>query len=344
MPDLLAKASYRYNLPKHLIAQHPLQERPQSRLLYINRNEQSVLHKHFYDIVDLLKAGDVLVLNNTKVIPARLFGKKENGTKIEVFLLHVISNDVWKCMIHPGKRIKKPQELTFSDSLTGFISQPDEEGLREIEFTYQGDFWKHLDEHGHIPLPPYIERADEAIDHDTYQTVYAREKGSVAAPTAGLHFTQDLLNQLRHKGIIITEVLLHVGLGTFRPVKVDDITHHKMHSEFCTVTEETASIINKAKNENRRVIAVGTTSVRTLESFQDNGRMTYGEKWTDIFIYPGKRFDIVSGLITNFHLPESTLLMLVAAFAGYDLIIKAYKTAVLEEYRFFSYGDAMIIL
>jgi len=247
-------------------------------------------------------------------------------------------------MIHPGKRIKEPQIVTFSESLSGFLSDADEEGLREIEFYFEGNFWKLLDEYGHIPLPPYIERNDDLKDHKSYQTVYAKDKGSVAAPTAGLHFTQDLLNQLRQKGIIITEVLLHVGLGTFRPVKVDDITHHKMHSEFCSITKETADIINSAKEEGRRIIAVGTTSVRTLESFQENGRLTHGEKWTDIFIYPGKGFNIINGLITNFHLPESTLLMLVAAFAGYNLVMKAYETAVTDEYRFFSYGDAMLIL
>jgi S-adenosylmethionine:tRNA ribosyltransferase-isomerase len=343
MPDLLKKQSYFYNLPKHLIAQYPLTDRQQSRLMVLDRKDDSIKHLHFYDIVDMFKPGDVLVLNKTQVIPARLFAKKDNGTEIEVFLLHQVSKDTWKCLIHPGKRIKSPQMLYFADEFTGFISGSDIDGLREITFQYEGNFWSLLDTYGHIPLPPYIERGDESQDANTYQTVYAKEKGSVAAPTAGLHFTQDILNSLIERGIIVTEVVLHVGLGTFRPVKVDDITQHKMHSELCMITEDTASIINQAKMNGNKIIAVGTTSVRTLESFSDNGVLTHGEKWTDIFLYPGKKLSIVDCLITNFHLPESTLIMLVSAMAGYDFVMSAYDTAVKEEYRFFSYGDAMLI-
>ncbi len=344
MPDLLQKQSYFYNLPKHLIAQYPLSERPQSRLMVLNREAQSISHQHFYDIVDLLKKGDVVVVNKTKVIPARLFGTKENGTKIEVFLLHQLNPDVWKCLVHPGKRIKIAQTIFFSDDLSGEISLSDEEGLREIAFHYKGDFWQILEKCGHIPLPPYIERNDNENDHSAYQTVYAKDNGSVAAPTAGLHFSQEILNILKAKGVIVTEVTLHVGLGTFRPVKVENITHHKMHSEFCIISKDTANIVNCAKLEKRRIIAVGTTSTRTLESFAKDSILEHGSKWTDIFIYPGKKFQIVDAMLTNFHLPESTLIMLVAALTGYDFTMKAYQEAVQKEYRFFSYGDAMLIL
>jgi S-adenosylmethionine:tRNA ribosyltransferase-isomerase len=344
MVNLLQKHSYFYNLPRHLIAQFPLSDRPQSRLMVLDKQAQTISDRHFYDIVDLLQAGDVLVINKTKVIPARLFGFKANGTKIEVFLLHQLEKDIWSCLVHPGKRIKQPQTLTFSPELSGEISASDEEGLREITFHYTGDFWQILDKCGHIPLPPYIERTDEAKDHETYQTVYASENGSVAAPTAGLHFTREIMDSLQKKGIIITEVILHVGLGTFRPVKTDDISQHKMHSEFCLIPAQTAELVNLAKLENRRVIAVGTTSARTLESFAKDGLLASGEKWTDIFIYPGKQFQIVDVLLTNFHLPESTLIMLVAAFAGYEFTLEAYQKAVQSEYRFFSYGDAMLII
>ena len=343
MPDLLKKGSYFYNLPKHLIAQYPLKERQKSRLMVLDRNSQSISHRHFYDIIDLLHEGDVLVLNTTKVIPARLFAEKENGTAVEVFLLHEVKPDTWKCLVHPGKRIRKSQKLIFSDKLTGNISDSDADGIREIVFEHKVEFWQLLNKLGHVPLPPYIERHDEKEDHDTYQTVYAQENGSVAAPTAGLHFTSDILDKLKTKGVLVAEVLLHVGLGTFRPVKTDDIIQHKMHSEFCSLSEQTCTLINQAKEDGRRVIAVGTTCVRTLESFAENGKIIPGQKWTDIFIYPGKGFQIVDGLLTNFHLPESTLIMLVAAFAGYDFTFKAYESAVQEKYRFFSYGDAMLI-
>ncbi|MFB3844342.1 MAG: tRNA preQ1(34) S-adenosylmethionine ribosyltransferase-isomerase QueA [Candidatus Cloacimonadaceae bacterium] len=344
MPDFTKKSSYYYNLPKNLIAQYPLPERTQARLMLLNRQLQTISHRHFFELPEILQAGDVLVLNKTRVIPARLFAKKQNGTKVEVFLLNEVKNDVWKCIVHPGKRLKQPQEVIFSEKLSGFIGSADQDGVREITFRYTGDFWQLLEQIGHVPLPPYIQRNDETSDKSDYQTVYASVNGSVASPTAGLHFTQELLDTLSQKGVTLAEVLLHVGLGTFRPVKVDDITHHKMHSEFCQIDEETADLINQAKKEGKRIIAVGTTCVRTLESMAENGKIIPGQKWTDIFIYPGKTFQIIDGLLTNFHLPESTLIMLVAAFAGYDFTMKAYETAVSEKYRFFSYGDAMLIL
>ncbi|MBM4399443.1 MAG: tRNA preQ1(34) S-adenosylmethionine ribosyltransferase-isomerase QueA [Candidatus Cloacimonetes bacterium] len=343
MSDLYRKNSYFYNLPKELIAQYPLKERAESRLMVINRENQSISHHHFYDIGDFINSGDVLVVNNTKVIPARLYAKKENGTPIEVFLLHKLQSNIWKCLVHPGKKLKKAQLLSFAHDLSGFISQADKEGLRDIEFICQGDVSVLLNKYGHVPLPPYIERNDEDKDTETYQTVYAKENGSVAAPTAGFHFTEDIMSALKNKGVIIVEVLLHVGLGTFRPVKVDDIRQHKMHSEFCSINKETASIINQAKKQGRRIFAVGTTSLRTLESFAVDGRLMYGEKWTDKFIHPGIKIHMVDCLLTNFHLPESTLLMLVTAFAGYNLTICAYDVAVQDKYRFFSYGDAMLI-
>lgn len=344
MPDLFQRQSYHYDLPKHLIAQYPLAERQQSRLMVLDRKDNSIKHMHFYDISNMFVPGDVIVLNKTKVIPARLFAKKENGTEIEVFLLHQTKADTWKCLVHPGKRIKSPQMLFISDDFTGFISESDSEGLREIKFNFIGDFWSLLDKYGHVPLPPYIDRSDESHDVENYQTVYAQERGSVAAPTAGLHFSNEVIDTLKSRGVLFAEVVLHVGLGTFRPVKVDNITEHVMHSELCMISPETASLINQAKSNGNKVIAVGTTSVRTLESFSDNGFLTHGEKWTNIFIYPGKKLSIVDNLITNFHLPESTLLMLVSAIAGYELCMKAYDTAIQEEYRFFSYGDAMLIL
>jgi S-adenosylmethionine:tRNA ribosyltransferase-isomerase len=344
MPDLLKRQSYHYNLPKELIAQYPLADRSQSRLMVLDRQHQSISHHKFTDIKSFLGKGDVVVLNKTKVIPARLFGKKVNRTKIEIFLLHEISIGVWKCMVHPGKRLKHPQMIVFSEEFSGFVSASDEYGIREIAFTYKGDFWRALEKHGHVPLPPYIDRSDLTADHETYQTVYAKDNGSVAAPTAGLHFTQEIIDNLIQSGVIFAEVILHVGLGTFRPVKVNDILQHKMHSEYCSISQETAEQVNLAKSEGRRVLAIGTTSLRTLESFALEGRLSHGEKWTDIFIYPGKSIQIADGLLTNFHLPESTLIMLVSTLAGYEFTLEAYEIAVNEKYRFFSYGDAMLII
>ncbi|MCK4653013.1 MAG: tRNA preQ1(34) S-adenosylmethionine ribosyltransferase-isomerase QueA [Candidatus Cloacimonetes bacterium] len=341
---LTKKSSYWYHLPPELIAQYPKDKRSTSRLLSLNKNTGAISHHKFTDILELLKPSDVLLLNRTKVIPARLFGRKSTGAKVEVFLLNQKSDKIWECLVKPGKRLRVGSEVEFSDNLSGKIIEHTEDGERLVEFDWQGDFWKILEKTGKTPLPPYIKRESIEKDKETYQTVYAQERGSVAAPTAGLHFTNELLNKLQQKGIEILEVLLHVGLGTFQVVKTEDIQNHKMHSEFCRITEETAKKINIAKSQGRRIIAVGTTTTRTLESFAKNGKLSSGSHWTDIFIYPGKKIQIVDGLITNFHLPHSTLLMLVSAFAGYENIKKVYKIAVEEKYRFYSYGDAMVIL
>ncbi len=342
--DLLNKKSYHYDLPEELVAQYPLENRSSSRLLVLDRSNGHVNHDNFKNIVDYFKAGDVLVVNATKVIPARLIGEKETGAKIEVFLLNHIEKDKWKCLVKPGKRCKIGTEILFSDTFKATVIDNADEGARVVEFAYEGNFWEALSDIGHIPLPPYIKREAEKSDSRTYQTIYAKIKGSVAAPTAGLHFDDSIIEALRLKGVIITEVILHVGLGTFRPVKTDNIEEHKMHSEFCYISKETAEIVNRAKDEHRRVITVGTTSTRTLESFVKDDRLEHGEKWTSIFIYPGKQLKIIDGLITNFHMPESTLLMMISAFAGYDNVMNAYKEAVAEKYRFFSYGDAMLII
>jgi len=341
MPDLTHISSYDYDLDESLIAQYPLYDRVTSRLMVISRQDQSIKHHRFYDIRGLLNGGDVLVLNTSKVFPARLFGKKHNGNPIEVLLMYEISPHLWKCMV--GGRLKQ-QVIDFGDGFQGQVSLPDHDGFREIEFYSGIDFWDMIHRKGHVPLPPYIKRNDEERDHNSYQTVYAKETGSIAAPTAGFHFTDEILAILKSNGIEICKVVLHVGPGTFKPVKVDRITDHKMHAEFCSISAECADLINRAKSEGRRIIAVGTTSVRTLESFASEGELKSGSGWTDLFIYPGKRFQIVDALITNFHLPRSTLLMLISAFAGYDLIRRAYQTATEERYRFFSYGDAMLIL
>lgn len=343
MPDLLDLDSYDYDLPRELIAQYPLSERSSSRLMLVDRATGDISHLQFKDIIHLLKPGEVLVVNDSKVIPARLYGQKANGTKIEVLLLHRTGEATWKCMVSPGKRLKKAQWLEFSPRLRGWISLPDAAGLREIGFEDPEDYWQEIERIGHIPLPPYIKRPDEAGDRKAYQTVYAREPGSVAAPTAGLHFTPELMADLEKKGIIICRVLLHVGMGTFLPVKTERIDDHKMHSEYCTIPPDTAWIINSAKSEKRRVIAVGSTSIRALESFWDEGTLRCGSRWTDIFIYPGKEIKVADALITNFHLPKSSLLMMVSAFAGYELVRRAYDIAVGQRYRFFSYGDAMYI-
>ena len=342
--SLTKKIIYWYQLPPELIAQYPKDKRSTSRLLYLNKNTGDISHHKFTDILELLKPSDVLVLNRTKVIPARLLGKKSTGAKVEVFLLNQKTDKAWECLVKPGKRLKVGTEVEFSNGLKGKIIDSTEDGERLVEFDWEGDFWEILEKTGRTPLPPYIKRESIEKDKETYQTVYARERGSVAAPTAGLHFTKELLEKIEKKGIEILEVLLHVGLGTFQMVKTENIDEHKMHSEFCRITEDTAEKINNAKNEGRRIIAVGTTSIRTLESFSENGILTSGAHWTDIFIYPGKKLQIVDGLITNFHLPYSTLLMLVSTLAGYENIMNAYQVAIREKYRFFSYGDAMVIL
>ena len=301
------------------------------------------MHRQFTDILQLTKAGDVLVLNSSKVFPARLFATKENGSRIEVLLLHQLSPDIWKCLVSPGKKLKQAQWIFFSENLKAFVSQGDSEGLRDLCFESIVPFWEEIERIGHIPLPPYIERIDGEQDLDRYQTVYAKELGSVAAPTAGLHFDTPLLDKLAHQGVHLAEVSLHVGIGTFRPVKTEKITDHTMHSELATIPDSTAQMVNLAKQEGRRVICVGTTSARSLESFWEKGALQSGSKWTDIFIYPGIEFQAVDAMITNFHLPQSSLLMMISAFGGYEFIRKAYELAVQEKYRFFSYGDAMFI-
>ena len=333
-----------YELPQELIAQHPLEKRDHSRMLVLDKATGAVTHKHFNEIGQYLLPGDVLVINNTKVIPARLFGVKKGGTAhIEVLLIKPAEGlDNWEVMVRPGKRVKTGAEIIFGDGkMTGEIIAETAVG-RIIHFNYEGIFNEILDELGIMPLPPYI--TEKLDDQSRYQTVYAKYDGSAAAPTAGLHFTPELLADLQMKGIEIVEVLLHVGLGTFRPVQVEDISEHEMHSEYYSVTPEAAQRLNLALEEGRRIISVGTTSTRTLERAWHNGRVEPGDGWTEIFIYPGYEFKVISGLITNFHLPKSTLVMLVSALAGRENILNAYQIAVQEKYRFFSFGDAMLII
>lgn len=334
-----------YDLPQELIAQSPLPDRSSSRLMHVDKVTGEITHGIFKDICDYFKPGDCLVINDTKVIPARLFGaKEETNAKIEVLLLKRKSDDTWETLVKPGKKCKIGTRIIFGDGLlVGVVEDVLEEGNRLIRFEYDGIFEEILDKLGQMPLPPYI--TVQLEDKNRYQTVYAKYEGSAAAPTAGLHFTKELLKQIEDMGVKIAHVTLHVGLGTFRPVKVDNILEHHMHSEFYMVDEENAKIINDTKASGNRVIAVGTTSCRTLESCADKkGHIVSGSGWTDIFIYPGYDFKMIDGLITNFHLPESTLLMLVSAFAGREHIMEAYKVAVLEKYRFFSFGDAMILI
>lgn len=337
-------SDFDYELPQELIAQDPLPTRSDSRLMVLGRADGRVEHRQFTDILDYLAPGDCLVLNNTRVIPARLYGVKEDtGAQVEVLLLKRRENDVWEALVRPGKKLRPGARVRFGDGLlTGEIVEVVEEGNRLVRFHYEGIFEELLDRLGQMPLPPYI--THELRDKNRYQTVYARHDGSAAAPTAGLHFTEELLGKVREKGVQIAEVTLHVGLGTFRPVKAEQVLDHHMHSEFYQVSAEAAETINRAKREGRRVISVGTTSTRTLESAADeNGFLCEKSGWTDIFIYPGYQFRVIDGLITNFHLPQSTLIMLVSAFAGREQVLNAYREAVRERYRFFSFGDAMYI-
>lgn len=333
-----------YDLPEELIAQDPLEDRSSSRLMVLDKKTGEVHHKHFTDILEYLHPGDCLVINNTKVIPARLFGEKE-GTqaKIEVLLLKRKENDVWETLVKPGKKAKPGTKIVFGGGiLTGEVIDVVEDGNRLIQFHYEGIFEEILDQLGQMPLPPYI--THQLKDKNRYQTVYAKYDGSAAAPTAGLHFTEELLQKVRDMGVEIAEVTLHVGLGTFRPVKVENVLDHHMHSEFYMVSQEAADKINAAKDRGNRVIAVGTTSTRTLEAASDEkGRLRETSGWTDIFIYPGYQFKVIDALITNFHLPQSTLVMLVSALAGREQVLNAYQIAVQEKYRFFSFGDAMLI-
>lgn len=332
-----------YELPSELIAQTPLEKRDSSRLLILDKETGNIEHKHFNNIIDYLNPGDVLVLNDTKVMPARIIGTKiDTNAVIEVLMLKDTGNDVWECLSKPAKRIKIGTIISFSDKLQAECVGLGEEGIRLFKFKYDGIFLEILDELGEMPLPPYIH--EKLKEKDRYNTVYAKNLGSAAAPTAGLHFTKELLNEIKNKGIKVEYITLHVGLGTFRPVNVDDISEHKMHSEFYQMSKETAIELNNAKKEGRRIISVGTTSTRTLESIMN----LYGEfkecsGWTDIFIYPGYKFKAIDALITNFHLPKSTLIMLVSALAGRDKIMNAYKEAVENKYRFFSFGDSMFI-
>lgn len=333
-----------YDLPEELIAQDPLEDRSSSRLMVLDRNTGEVEHKHFTDILEYLHPGDCLVINNTKVIPARLYGaKEETQAKIEVLLLKRRENDVWETLVKPGKKAKSGTKIVFGDGiLTGEVIDVVEEGNRLIQFHYEGIFEEILDQLGQMPLPPYI--THQLQDKNRYQTVYAKYDGSAAAPTAGLHFTKELLEKVKQMGVDIAEVTLHVGLGTFRPVKVENVLDHHMHSEFYMVSAEAAEKINRAKAGGHRVIAVGTTSTRTLESAADeHGLLRETSGWTEIFIYPGYQFKVIDALITNFHLPQSTLVMLVSALAGREHVLDAYQFAVQEKYRFFSFGDAMFI-
>lgn len=337
-------SDFYYDLPKELIAQTPLEPRDSSRLLVLGRENGEIEHKHFYDIIDYLNPGDLLVCNDSRVLPARIYGiKGETGARVEFLLLKQVSGNKWETLCKPGKKAKEGTKFSFGNGLLrATVAEVKDDGNRIVDFDCDENFFATLDKIGQMPLPPYI--TEELKDRERYQTVYSHELGSAAAPTAGLHFTNELMEKIKAKGVNIAYVTLHVGLGTFRPVKVDDVTKHKMHSEHYEIPEETAKLINETKKNGKRVIAVGTTSCRTLESVASYfGEIKSCEGFTDIFIYPGYKFNVLDGLITNFHLPESTLIMLVSAFAGYDNIMNAYKTAVDEKYRFFSFGDAMFI-
>lgn len=332
-----------YYLPEKLIAQHPSEKRDESRLMVFDKITGQTEDKHFYDIIDYLEEGDCLVMNDTRVIPARLFGHRPGKEeKIEVFLLNNIEKDSWEVLVRPGKKMKIGTECIFSDDLSLKVLDIKEDGNRIVEFYYQGIFQEVLEKLGNVPLPPYIKEKLE--DSERYQTVYSKNPGSVAAPTAGLHFTEDLLKKIEDKGVKLAFLTLNVGLGTFRPVNEDEITDHKMHSEFYTLNKETADIINETKKNGKKIISTGTTTTRTLESvYKKNGKIVEDSGWTDIFIYPGFEFKVVDSLITNFHLPKSTLIMLVSALSTREKILNAYKEAVKKEYRFFSFGDAMFI-
>lgn len=332
-----------YDLPEELIAQTPLEKRDTSRLLAMDRQTGALAHRHFYDIIDYLNPGDCLVMNDSRVLPARLLGHRPTGGAVEVLLLRDLGGGKWECLTKPGKKTQPGQEIIFGDGqLTATVDSVQEDGNRVVEFHYEGIFLEILEQLGKMPLPPYIKA--ELADQERYQTVYSREVGSAAAPTAGLHFTKELLEKIEKKGIRLAYVTLHVGLGTFRPVKAEEISQHHMHAELCMISQETADILNQTKAAGGRIVCVGTTSCRTLESLvNEDGSFEPRSKWTEIFIYPGYRFKAMDALITNFHLPESTLVMLVSAFAGREHVLNAYNEAVKERYRFFSFGDAMYI-
>jgi S-adenosylmethionine:tRNA ribosyltransferase-isomerase len=333
-----------YHLPEELIAQTPLEQRDSSKLLKLNRETGEITHQHFYDVIDSLTAGDCLVMNDSRVLPARLLGHRPTGGAVEVLLLRDLGDKKWECLCKPGRKMQVGHEVIFGNGeLKATVCEVREDGNRVVEFHYEGIFLEVLESLGKMPLPPYIK--EELQDQERYQTVYSREVGSAAAPTAGLHFTKELLEKIREKGIKTAFVTLHVGLGTFRPVKAEQITDHHMHAELCQISQETADILNETKRTGGRIICVGTTSCRTLESLvNEDGSFEPKSKWTEIFIYPGYTFKAMDGLITNFHLPESTLVMLVSAFAGRENVLNAYEEAVKQRYRFFSFGDAMCIL
>ena len=338
----MKKSDFDFDLPEELIAQTPLERRDSSRLMHLNRVTGEVEHRHFYELPSLLREGDCLVLNDSRVLPARLLGVRGSGGSVELVLLRDLGEGRWECLSRPGRKTKPGTELSFGNGeLTAEVESVTDGGNRIIRFHYEGIFLEVLEKLGRMPLPPYIKA--ELQDPERYQTVYSRETGSAAAPTAGLHFTRELLSEIEARGVKIAYVTLHVGLGTFRPVKEEEIEDHPMHAEFCVVPEETAELVNETKRRGGRIVAVGTTSCRTLESFNENGLLKPCSGWTSIFIYPGYRFRCIDALVTNFHLPESTLIMLVSALAGRENVLNAYRIAVEERYRFFSFGDAMLI-
>lgn len=339
----MKKSDFWFDLPEELIAQTPLEKRDTSKLLHLDKNTGEIMHLHFSDIKQFLRKGDCLILNDSRVLPARLIGHRETGGQVELLLLRDLGGDEWECLVKPGRKAKPGTDVFFGNGeLKATVLSTGEGGTRTVKFTYDGIFLEVLEGLGKMPLPPYIH--EELQDNERYQTVYSKAVGSAAAPTAGLHFTNDLLDEIKSMGVNIGFVTLHVGLGTFRPVKEDDILNHEMHSEFCIMPKETAELINRTKETGGRVISVGTTSSRTIESFaKEDGTMEETSGWTDIFIYPGYKFKCVDALITNFHLPESTLIMLVSALAGRENVLNAYNVAVNEKYRFFSFGDAMMI-
>ena len=337
-------SDFYYDLPQELISQTPLERRDTSRLMVLDPTTQRIEHRHFYDLIDYLNPGDCLVMNDSRVLPARLLGKRmPTGGAVEVLLLTDRGNKTWECLVKPGRKLHEGAQISFGDgALTAEVTQVLESGNRLVQFHYDGIFLEILERLGKMPLPPYIK--EELEDGERYQTVYSRVSGSAAAPTAGLHFTKELLERIEQKGVHLAYITLHVGLGTFRPVKVEDVTAHHMHSEFCMISAETAALLNETRRAGKRIVCVGTTSCRTLESLADeNGGFAERSAWTDIFIYPGYRFRAMDALVTNFHLPESSLIMLVSAFAGYDFTMRAYREAVQERYRFFSFGDAMLL-
>jgi len=340
---MMKTSVFYFDLPQELIAQTPIEKRDASRLLVLNKENGEVEHKHFYDLPSYLKPGDCLVLNNSRVLPARLFGRRSGGGACEVLLLIDRGEKVWECLVRPGKKLRTGAKITFGDGeLTAEVVGEVEGGNRLVRFDYDGIFLETLERLGKMPLPPYIK--EELEDSERYQTVYSKVVGSAAAPTAGLHFTEELLTKVEQMGVKVCYVTLHVGLGTFRPVKAENLDEHEMHSEYCVITQETADVINQTKREGGRVICVGTTSCRTIESWaNEDGSMEAKAGWTNIFIYPGYKFKVLDCLITNFHLPESTLIMLVSALAGRENVMNAYEQAVQERYRFFSFGDAMFI-